>query len=539
MKGLLSMLLIDADSYKQIKDDVWTENWKYYRVFSLVALLAFLAMSSVSPVIPNLKNRHMNYVVYFFICLLLYSLSFSRPKQRWVQAAAVYALDIVVLSFGIVLGVWLSRNELSVSFIVFLLTVPLLFTTRPLATNAIIAAAIAVFSVSSYLVHPRSIFIGNLINVLIFGIVGMVVSLLITRIKMEKFLYQKQNVVLEQKNQAANARLNAVEAFINDMVRFVSSEDDPHNVLEQLLQFLGENLDADRAYIAEKNAEDTFDNTYEWCREGIVPKKDDRQGLPYEGTIDVWYRQFNRSKNVIIRDSEQYKKISQQIYDILKAQGVSSMVLSPIRIDGKIIGFYGVDNPPPESIDQISKLIGMADSIISMMIRLRNNADALEQSATHDQLTGCKNRKALEWVYFVSDVSMAVMECDLNGLKDVNDRLGHMAGDGFILRVAGTLKSVFGAENVYRMGGDEFLAVVTGMDEAEFQAKAVQARTQLGSAASIGFAYCPNSDKDFDSLLKEADAKMYADKKRYYREHGIERRKNRVETAEEAAAETL
>ena len=97
-----------------------------------------------------------------------------------------------------------------------------------------------------------------------------------------------------------------------------------------------------------------------------------------------------------------------------------------------------------------------------MCIRDSNNADVLEHSALYDQLTDCKNRKALDWActeklekYF----PLAIVMCDINGLKEINDQKGHDAGDKFIMQTAQTLKSVFGKRHVYRFGGDEFIAV--------------------------------------------------------------------------------
>ena len=116
-----------------------------------------------------------------------------------------------------------------------------------------------------------------------------------------------------------------------------------------------------------------------------------------------------------------------------------------------MVGFYGVDNPPEEKLHEISNEIDMIEFMISFMIRLRNNADVLEHSALYDQLTDCKNRKALDWAYtekLEKYFPLAVVMCDLNGLKEINDQKGHDAGDKFIVQTAQTLKSVFGKRHV-------------------------------------------------------------------------------------------
>lgn len=90
------------------------------------------------------------------------------------------------------------------------------------------------------------------------------------------------------------------------------------------------------------------------------------------------------------------QKTSEAIYERLKPQGVNTLVTAPIKINGKMVGFYGVDNPPEEKLHEISNEIDMIEFMISFMIRLRDNADALEHSALYDQLTDCKTEK--HWI---------------------------------------------------------------------------------------------------------------------------------------------
>lgn len=313
------------------------------------------------------------------------------------------------------------------------------------------------------------------------------------------------------------------------MIRYAASEQEPEDILNQILQYMGEKLHSDRAYIFEDNGDGTYDNTYEWCREGVSHEIDNLKKVPYEGMLEVWFTQYKMSHNILIYDLEEYRKVSEPIYEILKPQGINTLVTGPIIIEGKMMGFYGVDNPPKDSMDNVSELIGMMEFIIAMMIRLRDNADSLRKSATHDQLTGCKNRNALQWVYsgkYNQEEAFAVLMCDLNGLKAVNDKQGHDAGDKFILRIAEVLKSIFGEETVYRMGGDEFIAIQRGISKESFEEKMELAKLQLGTTASMGAAYTEKMDTDFEVLLKQADQEMYAKKNAYY--EGLRVRKNQA-----------
>lgn len=81
----------------------------------------------------------------------------------------------------------------------------------------------------------------------------------------------------------------------------------------------------------------------------------------------------------MIHDIEEYRKVSESLYHILKPQGIRTLVTGPIEVNGKYIGFYGVDNPPVELMDNISTMINMMEFVISMMIRIRNYAREVEE----------------------------------------------------------------------------------------------------------------------------------------------------------------
>ena len=110
--------------------------------------------------------------------------------------------------------------------------------------------------------------------------------------------------------------------------------------------------------------------------------------------------------------------------------------------------------------------------------------------------------------------------CDVNGLKVVNDKEGHEAGDAMIKKVASALSEVFGRDNVYRLGGDEF-AVYTYEDYRQtFESKIEKVRDmveQQGVHVALGGSFTQYGDKDYNSRKMEADQRMYAEKRRFYR----------------------
>ena len=312
------------------------------------------------------------------------------------------------------------------------------------------------------------------------------------------------------------------EKFITDMIRYASSAESPDHIINQILQYICEKLQSDRAYIFEDNLDGTFDNTYEWCREGVSREIENLKRVPYDGVLDVWFEEYEKSHNIMIYDVEEYRKVSEPMYQVLKPQGIQTLVTGPIEVNGKYVGFYGVDNPPVRFMDNISVLIDMMEFVMSMMIRIRNYTKQIEESATKDQLTKCYNRKALRWAYegdFDKGSSIAIIMCDLNGLKRINDTKGHEAGDRYLCDAAEGMMSCFGEKQVYRVGGDEFIIVLLGNEKEEVKQLIERFKIYMDLkkvSVSIGMAYRHNAKEPFENILRDADKKMYVEKERYH-----------------------
>jgi diguanylate cyclase (GGDEF)-like protein len=198
--------------------------------------------------------------------------------------------------------------------------------------------------------------------------------------------------------------------------------------------------------------------------------------------------------------------------------------VSPLIDKNRIIGFYGVDNPPAELLENISTLLKIMGYFIISLLRRRNLVRRLEHLSFYDQLTGCKNRHALD-VYgaeLCQESSIGVVYCDVIGLKVVNDTQGHHAGDELLIRASKCLNRVFGDYTVFRVGGDEFLILCDGITREELLEKEQKLKNDMKEHTafmSIGCVWHPDSrDSNMDKLMAEADLLMYEDKRRYYDE---------------------
>ena len=217
-------------------------------------------------------------------------------------------------------------------------------------------------------------------------------------------------------------------------------------------------------------------------------------------------------------------------YKNLKRQDIHSLVVVPLYWEKKIIGFYGVDNPPAESLDYVSDMLHIMGSFIVSSIRRRNLLRQLERMSYRDQLTQFGNRYAVDW--FVehewNGEQIGVVYCDITGLKKVNDEQGHEAGDRLIIRACECLAGVFKGYGLYRIGGDEFLVLCLGIEEKDLREHVEKLRMDMKEhqvTMAVGMIWKEHGPKDIDLLLNESERLMYEDKDRYYKEHGLKRRR--------------
>ncbi|MDT5280546.1 MAG: hypothetical protein QOJ20_1741 [Mycobacterium sp.] len=169
-------------------------------------------------------------------------------------------------------------------------------------------------------------------------------------------------------------------------------------------------------------------------------------------------------------------------------------------------------------------------ALLTVLLRLaltfRAHQAILQHSqgeASTDPLTGLGNRRALSAMLErrlddVTPVPMILALFDLDGFKSYNDSFGHAAGDALLQRLAAALGAALPAPaSVYRMGGDEFCAVLPGGHEGEALLRAAAAvLTDRGGgfsiSASLGSVRLPEDTNDVEAALRLADQRMYAEK---------------------------
>ncbi len=186
--------------------------------------------------------------------------------------------------------------------------------------------------------------------------------------------------------------------------------------------------------------------------------------------------------------------------------------------------------------DHLRILLAVA-SKVALSVENALKYQQAESSATTDYLTGLPNARSL-FVHLAQEVarcrrmktSLAVLVCDIDGFKQINDSFGHLEGDKLLREFTTRLKDVCrGYDYVARMGGDEFVITAPGLTPEAAQEKADRLnRAAIESGRhvcgrdlitlSVGMAFCPEDGVDVERLLAEADRRMYSMKQVHHAE---------------------
>ena len=155
---------------------------------------------------------------------------------------------------------------------------------------------------------------------------------------------------------------------------------------------------------------------------------------------------------------------------------------------------------------------------------------SIHQLSKKDPLTGVLNLQAF---YDDSTVNpediTALVSMDMNGLKRINDTLGHAAGDEALIALTACFRSELNSRQaIYRIGGDEFVVICRNTTESEVTDLIGRIQKKISGtkySSSIGYSYSGGKTKAINDMLMESDQNMYAEKAKYYSDARKDRRR--------------
>ena len=271
--------------------------------------------------------------------------------------------------------------------------------------------------------------------------------------------------------------------------------------------------------------------------------------FPMEICVSGWV--MLNKKATLIPDIYKDERVPTEAY---QPTFVKSLAMVPIRTLDPIgaIGVYWATHHTPTD-EQISMLQALADSTAVAMenVQVYNELEQrvmdrtadlvhanqeIQKLSITDELTGLMNRRGFRLLaeqallHAARDHKPAtVFYIDIDGLKDVNDKLGHETGDRMLASAAGVIRSTFRASDVVaRVGGDEFCVLAADCGEEpeavierlqrNFQS-AGSSETRYKLRASIGYSSKTKQQQSLDQLISESDKAMYAIKQARKQRH--------------------
>ena len=249
------------------------------------------------------------------------------------------------------------------------------------------------------------------------------------------------------------------------------------------------------------------------------------------------YRDIGRipKEICIVRDIDKKLKVKSSEMLVIEGETVKTSLVSPIWIDGSFYGFINIDSSKHNVFDKddIEIMEYMRNQIQTVLSKQKKYKEKLMHMRT-DNVTGLINRiyliemaqKAISFAKCSGQrISLSIM--DIDGMKMINDTLGHAAGDFILKSFAENISSGIREFDIFgRYGGDEFIAVFPGSDKEKTEKKMEKLRNSMESLSleyenkklplnfSFGISEHSVDGESFDELVEIADRVMYKDKKR-------------------------
>jgi diguanylate cyclase (GGDEF)-like protein len=224
---------------------------------------------------------------------------------------------------------------------------------------------------------------------------------------------------------------------------------------------------------------------------------------------------------LVIADSYADDRVDQEA---CRQVGARSIVIVPLIHAGRPAGVLKVYSAEPEAVGvNESRVLGLLGNVIGTGLARAELLSTLTEHASTDALTGLANRRS--WDEQLTRAiahaertheTLSVAVCDVDGLKAINDRRGHAAGDELLRGIADRWRAdARAADLIARIGGDEFAVLLPGADEAGAQDVVERLIASLPGEASVSFGIAEwDLREDGVGLMARADLRMYDEKRR-------------------------
>lgn len=335
---------------------------------------------------------------------------------------------------------------------------------------------------------------------------------------------------MEQSNTILLETYKEQQAMLEVNSTFNAHRENPEENIDLALTYITGTFDAEISFICSKNANDEFTPIYA-SRQYITKYRSQTKELLDNFNLSTMMPTvLNIVKEGVCIPIVQPNAFEETNLDIKKIN------LLPISIDRKVNYVLCIVNAQKENRELMRKILPFFADAIERI----NTSNLIKKMAITDNFTGLYNKD-----YFVSFCetlkdeelnSLSLVMIDLNRLKYVNDTFGHDAGDTYIKTIASIIKSVFGEDAPFRIGGDEFSIIIKNKSREYVELQVERIKSVLASITipckkgnipnpnvAVGIAHS-SSTFDIEDLYRIADEEMYKNKQEFYQNNHIDRR---------------
>ncbi len=321
-------------------------------------------------------------------------------------------------------------------------------------------------------------------------------------------------------------RFEKMLAGISSTFASQSSEQLDHGVTNALEQ-IGEFFQVDRSYVFQFSDDgEKMSNTHEWCAEGIEAKMGILQDLPVN-EFPWRVGKLRNKEHVYITGLDNLPPEAEKEKQILKSQGIYSLLSIPMIKNGLVFGFLGIDTVKEKTIwsENHMMLLTVVVDLVSHAYTRNLAEEKVRYQSFHDGLTGLFNRvyldQEMERLDTERQLPIGIIMVDLNNLKLLNDTFGHLVGDEMLMQTAEILKHSCRSEDIIaRWGGDEFMVFLpqTSEDDVKAICQRVDEKCKetyvkdIPLSLATGYAIKHNINDDLADTQKEAEENMYKHK---------------------------
>lgn len=291
-----------------------------------------------------------------------------------------------------------------------------------------------------------------------------------------------------------------------------------HTSIPKVLEVLSNAIMPDRLYLLIVTGE-IANVMFEWRRsQDLYSAHELFDGYSIDKLLKWQNNLSDGNDMVILSDIPSLDASNNRSIAIMQEHGLKNIIFIPMYYGNNLVGFFVVDNFEEGHLLDVKDLM----ETVSFFIVSEFVNNKLMDDLKTDILTHVCNRNAFNAQVSKlehSDASLGIIYADINNLKHVNDTLGHASGDVLIKQAAAYLSKIFRQSDVYRIGGDEFVVLMTGISQNTFQERCNTLHDYLASKSGISMAVGASwSDNahNIKSAMKIADAKMYENKQQHH-----------------------